>query len=152
MNHTDIKAFVKSHTFFKIVAILGACVIALVIFEAGVMVGFHKASFAYHWQEHYGDNFGMAGGMGRGGPNPHGTTGRIVSVSLPTFVVAGPDENERTVEVDDDTIIRDGNATASTTDLAPGKTVVVLGTPNDTGTIDAGFIRVMQTGTSTQAR
>lgn len=146
MNHTDIQAFVRSHTFVKILAILGALIIALFIFEAGIVVGFHKASFAYHWQENYERNFGPTGGAfmpGRGAPNPHGTTGKIVSVSLPTFVVAGSGENERTVQIMDNTIIRDGGAVVTSSDVTSGKYVTVLGAPDDEGVVEAGFIRIM---------
>ncbi len=153
MNHADIKTFVNSHTFVKVLAVLGTLIIALFIFEAGVVVGFHKASFASHWQENYAHNFGGPGGFfNTQVPNPHGTAGKIVSLSLPTFVVAGPDENERTVELDDDTIIRDGAATVDSNDLTVGKFVVIIGTPNDNGIVDARLVRIMPApGTSTTA-
>jgi len=152
MNHQDIASFMKSNTLVKVLAGLGVLIIAVFIFEAGMVVGFHKAAFTYHWQENYEHNFGPSGmGLmpGAGAPNPHGTEGKIVSVSLPTFVVAGPNENERTIFVDDDTIIRDGAATVNTSDLAVGKFVIVLGAPDDTGVVKASFIRVMPPAAAT---
>jgi len=146
MNHTDIASFMKSNTFVKALAAIGILIVAVFIFEAGVVVGFHKASFAYHWEKNYEHNFGSSGGPlmpGRNAPNPHGTEGKIVDVSLPTFVVAGQNENERTIMIGDDTIIRDGAATVSTDDLAVGKYVVVIGAPGDDGVVDAGFVRIM---------
>lgn len=146
MNHTDIVSFMKSNTLVKVLAALGVLIVAMFIFEAGIVVGFHKASFAYHWEENYEHNFGSSGGPlmpGRTAPNPHGTEGKIVSISLPTFVVAGQNENERTIMVDDDTIIRDGAKSVGTDDLSVGKYVVVIGAPGDDGVVAAGFVRVM---------
>jgi hypothetical protein len=149
MNRSELKSFVESHTFVKLLAALGVIIIVLFIFEAGVITGYHKAAFAEHWAEHYSDNFGpMNGFPPRGIANPHGTAGSIVSVSLPTFVVAGPSEAERTVEVDAQTIIRKGTTLASTTDLVKGATVIVIGTPDDNGIIDAGFVRIMTASTT----
>jgi len=148
MNYTNFIAFTKSRAFVKILALIGFLIILIITFEAGIFVGFHKASFASDWENNYGRNFGppeeMVGMMGgRDVPNPHGAVGIIVSVSLPTMVVAGPDEGEKTVTIGSTTLIRDGVRTASTSDLTIGASVVVIGEPNSAGQIEAQFIRLM---------
>jgi hypothetical protein len=146
MNRTDIPAFVKSERFVHVLTGIGFLIIALFVFEAGVAVGFHKAGFTRSWEEHYGDNFGapvMYGMPARGLPDPHGASGTVMNVSLPTFGVAGPGRSEQIVEVGRGTIIRDGANTVDTSDIAPGKYVIVIGTPGERGEVDARLVRVL---------
>lgn len=155
MNRTDAETFLKSHAFVGILAAVGFLIIAVAVFEAGVFVGFHKASFAYHWEENYERNFGPAPGpfhLGDGSaPNPHGVMGRIVSVALPSIVVAGPDENERTVAVGTTTIIREGNRSVGQEAIAVGQDAVVIGEPDEKGVVEATFIRLMPSSANAPA-
>jgi len=128
--------------------LIGICcvIIAVFVFEAGIAVGFHKAEYAGHWEENYDRNFGpsmMYGMPGGGVPNPHGATGRIIDITLPTFVISGGNGPERIVSTNDDTMVRNGNQTLSPTDLTVGEYVVVLGTPSDDGNVDASLIRIL---------
>jgi len=146
MDHKDVTAFVNSPRFVPILIGIVCIILAVFIFEVGVVVGFHKAEFAEHWQENYDRNFGpsmMYGMPGSGMPNPHGATGKIISITPPTFIIAGGNEPEKIVRVSDDTIIRNGNQTVGTSTLAAGEYVVILGVPNDEGEIEAGLIRVL---------
>ena len=137
----------------KIVAALAVLIILLAVFQAGVFVGYHRAIFASDWTKNYDRNFGNGSGFfgaggplsaGRDVPNPHGATGKVVSVSLPTFTIVGQDQNEKTVRVDDRTLIRSGSDVADTDDITVGTDVTVLGKPDaDTGQIVAAFIRIM---------
>ena len=54
-----IRSFFESSFYFKILCAIGAVLLALVIFYAGVNVGFHKASFGRAWGENYERNFGF---------------------------------------------------------------------------------------------
>lgn len=136
----------NSPRFVPILVGIGCLVIAVFIFEAGVAVGFHKAEYAGHWEENYDRNFGpsmMLGMPGTGVPNPHGANGRIIDLTLPTFVIAGGSGPERIIVTNDDTIVRDGNKSLAPSDLSIGQYVVVLGSPTDDGTVDATLIRVL---------
>jgi len=153
MNRTDISAYLKSDRFIRVLAAIGFVIIALVIFDAGVAVGFHKASFAHDWEENYTRNFGAPGSFGlpaRGIPNPHGAAGTIVSVDLPTFVIAGPNENEKIIRIDDDTIIRNNAGMMDADDIEAGTFATVIGAPQSgTGEITARLIRIMPEPAST---
>ncbi|HVW71979.1 MAG TPA: hypothetical protein VHB93_02385 [Candidatus Paceibacterota bacterium] len=146
MDHKDISAFINSPRFVPVLVGIGCVVIAVFIFEAGIAVGFHKAEYAGHWEENYDRNFGsvMHFGVPDGGvPNPHGANGRIVDITLPTFVIDGGSGPERVVETDDDTVVRNGNTALTPDDLSIGEYVVVLGTPTDNGDVDASLIRIL---------
>lgn len=72
----------------------------------------------------------------------HGVSGRVVSLSLPTFIVAAPNNLEKTVVVSDKTIIRKFRDTVTQNDIQPDDFVVVLGEPEPTGEIEARFVRI----------
>ena len=128
---------------------LGSLVAVIIVFQAGEYVGFRKAQFA----ESFGDNFQRNFIGARHGaatnvffddmPGGHGAIGKVVSVSLPTFVVEGPDNIEKIVMIDDDTVFRSFRNAATTTDLSPDQYVVVLGSPEDDGKIDAKLVRII---------
>lgn len=124
-------------------------IIALVIFQAGVFVGYRKAAFAFK----FGDNYYRA--FGERGPRPfqvpvegkfmdvHGAAGKIIDVSLPTFVVEGPDSIEKVIRIGADTGIRRFRDVATSSDLAAGDFVVVLGEPNENAEVNAKLIRIV---------
>ncbi|MDE1875043.1 MAG: hypothetical protein KGI79_00225 [Patescibacteria group bacterium] len=129
----------------KALFIVIAVIAALLVFQAGVFVGYHKALFSYRGDERY---FGMiekpAPGMAIDDFSPsHGAVGKVVSVTLPSFVVESPDNREETVIVDNGTSVRMFRGNASTTDIKPDEFVVVLGEPDQAGDIEARFVRVM---------
>ncbi len=144
----DIKEVYESkkarHIFF------GICIaiIALLIFQAGIFVGFRKAEFAEHFGENYYRAFGpsrdQAGGFFRediaGG---HGASGKIVKINLPTFVVSGPDNTEKVILITDDTLVRRLRDQISATDIKVDDFAVVLGAPNAQGQIVAKLIRLL---------
>lgn len=147
MDSHELHAFAKSHRFVVALTILGFLIIALILFEAGVAVGYRQASFAAHWQENYARNFGDPVRMmvlPRGIPNGNGAFGAVVSVALPQFVVDGKGEPEKTVTVGTTTIIRGAAGTASAADIAPGTFVVVIGDPGTDGSVNARFVRILK--------
>lgn len=151
MNRTDLHTFVNSRAFVWLLSGIGFLIILIAVFQAGVFVGFHRASFANDWQENYERNFGPAPGPfrinGAYAPNPHGAIGQIVRVSLPSIIVADPDndgdQNERSVTIATSTIIREGMQSVDADSLSVGQYAVVIGEPDASGTVNATFIRIM---------
>lgn len=132
---------------------VGIIIVGLLIFSAGVRVGFHKASFGRAWGENYERNFGMMGpgrppfGFGRDSyPNAHGATGKIIKTELPNIIVQDKDNTEKVVLIKDDTVIQQMMQNIKASDLAVDQYIVVIGSPNDKGQIEAKFIRVMPFG------
>jgi len=139
--------------------IIGIILIAIVIFAAGVSVGFHKARYSYQWGENYERNFAGPGrGMGPFGGvmrefsghdnfrNPNGLAGTIISVTDNNLVVKDQDSKENTVAVTDKTIIKDGPNDIKISDLKTDERIVVLGKPGDNGVVNADLIRVFDNG------
>ena len=147
---TTVKKYIPGRALRMALFGLAGVLILLFVFQAGMMVGFRKATFDRSWDEHYIQNFGPRGKhMGPIGPMPgqfpnaHGTIGTIISVSLPTLIVEGPDKTEKVILVSDDTHIREMRNDLTAKDLAPDQTIVVIGEPNAQGQINAKFIRVL---------
>ena len=151
MSKESLAEFFRSKLFAGIIA--GVCIMLFVlcIFEAGVVVGYHEASFSSRWGQNYGRNFGgsemMPGFPDMHGPNSNGTMGKIISVSTvastTTIVVSDPQKPEEKIVINTDTIIRDHENTIPASSLSAGSYVVVLGAPDDQGEIQAKLIRVV---------
>ncbi len=153
--------FLTSKTFKGIVVIVGALVVALLIFQAGMMVGFKKASFSYKFGDNYSRMFGdrnsrdMRSGRDNGMSGQqsnmqfdnfvggHGAVGKVVSINLPTIVVFDQNNLEKPVVLTDQTIVRELRDTVSAQELQIGDEVTVLGTPNEQGQIEARFVRIV---------
>lgn len=127
-------------------------VVALLIFKAGMFIGYHRALFSYRSDARFSSDMGQGrdmmkappfGFMREEFPTNHGAAGRIVSVSLPHFVVAGLDNSEKTVTIGKETMIRRMRDTVASTSIKVDENAVVLGEPDDTGKIQAKFIRLM---------
>ena len=153
MNNQDIKKNIKkvveSKKFKIALSVFGGLIIAMLIFQAGIFVGFHRAIFGRDWDKNYSSNFGgmrpgpsMIGGMYDRLPNAHGAIGRIIKADLPTIIVLDKDETEKVVLVNDDTIIRSLDGSNNTASLKIDSYVVVIGSPNESGQIEAKFIRI----------
>jgi hypothetical protein len=115
-------------------------------------VGFHKAEFSFRHGDNYYNTFGpekKGRGMSMrprdGFANAHGTVGKIISIDLPTIVVAGEDGVEKVVLVGEKTAVQKFRETIKSTDLKIDDFVVVVGSPNTEGKIEAKFIRLAPT-------
>ncbi len=144
---------------FKIAAlVVAAMLIALVSFIGGAKVGAHRALFSCRWGENYERNFmggrppmnghqdffgpmmrGFSGGDFR---NAHGLAGTIISVATDKIIIKDRDGQENTVAVTNHTIIKNQASDLKLSDLKANDNVVVMGRPNDAGTLDADLIRV----------
>lgn len=149
----DIKNIFESKFIKGLVVGIAVFVIALIIFQAGVLVGYKKAGFSSRMGDNYyrafnNDNSQRRDASMMRGPfddlaGGHGAAGKIVKINLPTFIVSSPDGIEKTVLVTDDTNIRQFRETISSKNLQLDQHVVVLGSPNDDGNVVAKFIRVL---------
>lgn len=150
----NLKEVLHSGTVKQILVFVGIAVIALLIFQVGVFVGYHKAGSAYRWGDNYYRAFGERRGMPGMGmmdrnfglknfPPAHGVDGEILSISLPNILVEGRDEVERTVNIGDKTLIKKMREDIKPADLKVGDFIVVIGSPDSQSVVNAELIRVM---------
>lgn len=149
-----IKNAIFSKTFKRLIYIFGVLAVACLIFEVGVFVGGNRASFGRDWGDNYEKNFGsphrnirmMGGNIGDFGnlPNPNGAIGKIIKVELPTIIVLDPKDNtEKVILVNDQTEIRNMREKVSMNALALDRNIIVIGSPNSSGQIEAKLIRFL---------
>ncbi|MFA6392924.1 MAG: hypothetical protein WCW54_02480 [Candidatus Paceibacterota bacterium] len=145
-----LNKIVESKNFIKIIYILGAVFIFALIFQAGMMVGFRKASFSRDWGNNYERNFGpnreiprfLRDGM-RDIPNANGAIGQIIKVEFPNITVLDKDQTEKVVIIKDDTNILERKDIVSKENLKVDQFIIVIGSPNGNGQIEAKLIRIM---------
>jgi hypothetical protein len=152
----SIKKAFESKKVLVVASIIGVLLVFSLIFQAGVSVGFRKASFGRDWGENYGRNFGMMRdnrGPIKGGmmvpenfPNAHGSAGKIIKIELPTVIVQDKDGTEKVILIKDDTSIRSMKEDISKDKLKVDDFIVVIGSPNSQGQIEAKLIRLMPQG------
>ena len=150
----QIKKVGKSKILVKILYVLAVLIIAKLVFFAGIMVGFHKASFGRAWGEHYNENFGIGrknlGMMNFGNigmmdyfPNAHGAIGEIIKMELPNIIVQDKDNTEKVIAINVNTKIQKARTSITINDLKIADFIVTIGTPNEKGVIEAKLIRVI---------
>jgi len=137
-----------------IIGLIGLA-LACFIFWVGMVVGGSKAKFSYRWAENYHNNFaGPQGGFlgdwqQKLPPRPedfiegHGVFGQIIEFKDNRFVMRGQKDMEEVVIVTTDTVIKDGAKTIKD-GLRVGEYVVVIGSPNKAGQIEAKLIRLFR--------
>ena len=151
------KEFFQSSGYNKLIIALGSLLAFLVIFAAGMAVGYREAAFSYHWQSNYGPGFSdpsspFAPFIHDGDDvSPHGAFGTIVSFKSPYLMVKGDNQAESIIAIGSSTVIRHIRAFGTTTDLLPGQQVIIIGTPDNSGRIQASFIRVVPPPSTTTA-
>jgi hypothetical protein len=134
--------------------ITGLVVFAVVclIFWIGMFIGGMKARFSYRWAESYHKNFaGPRGGFlndWRSFPrgdfiSAYGVFGQIIKIEESTIIIKEGNNVERIVVVKDGTIIERLRETVKISDLKVDDYIVVIGEPNDSGQIEAKFIRLL---------
>ena len=148
MMSVKIKELLQSAKFKKVLCRIAVIAVALIIFQVGVFVGYHKAAFSYRWGENYYRTFGGPGrhmlwGMPRGEfSEAHGVAGKVIKVDLPTIVVESEDKLEKMILIKDNTIVVRFRDTVKPTDIKPDDFVVIIGAPNDQAQIEARLIRL----------
>ncbi len=142
-----LKKVFESKFLVKILYGIGLIVIILISFSAGVSVGFHRASFGRAWGDNYVRNFGITLEPPifpkDNFPNAHGAIGKIIKIELPNVIVADRDNTERVIVVNNDTKIEKIRNNITSGDLKIDDFIVVIGSPNEQGQIEAKFIRVI---------
>ncbi|MFA7208826.1 MAG: hypothetical protein WC120_00925 [Parcubacteria group bacterium] len=163
-----MKEFIQSRTFKIIASVIGVFLIAVASFGTGVAVGLHKARFSSDFGRNYERNFmggrfdGVPGPMGGPGffdgskypdkmmrqlegrdlRNGHGLAGTVISVIDNNIIVKDKDNKESTVAVNDKTLIKSRQDDLKVGDLKTDDQIVVIGSPDDNGVINASLIRV----------
>lgn len=156
--------FFRSKIFKVALIAIGVTALLLLVFKAGEFVGYKKAQFSYRWAENYHQNFGgpqngfMRGRMEKFMPasmggfmrdvagkdyiNAHGVSGAILKIDGNTLAIQGQDGLEKTVLVSDNTIIKKRREAIPFGDMRINDTIVIIGSPNDQGQIEAKLIRI----------
>ena len=154
-----MKNLLENKKLKAILAILGGCIIVLLVFGLGIVVGYKKAMFASIWSRNYFHNFyalppaGIMGMMGMHDIDEtiqmpfslHGAAGEVIDVATGTLSVQNPFGNEQSIVVLPETMIRTFDGGTSLDDIGMGEWVTVIGAPNPSGQIEARFIRVFPT-------
>jgi len=144
----------QSKSFRLIICVLATFILLLVVFQTGRFVGFHQAGFSSRMGDNYfnvfeGGRRGSIRDMGRVGlfgkdlPGCYGASGKIVKVALPSLVVASSDNTEKTILINNKTIIRQFRDAINSSSLKVGDSVVILGEPNAQAQIEAKLIRLV---------
>ena len=131
----DINNFLKQKSFKIIALAVGAVILLLLVFGTGVKVGTLKAHYSYKLAENYHRNFGDF-------INAHGTSGLIIKIDGSTLIVKSGDNVEKTILISDQTTITSRRKTIKAGDLKVDDRVVIIGSPNEQGQIEAKFIRL----------
>ncbi len=145
----DFNKLFGSKIFKRILVGIGAFVAMLIIFGAGMAIGFKKADFSFRWGENYHKNFGgprggfFRGFSGRDFIESHGVFGQIIKIDGQTIIIKGRENMERPVVIKDNTVINRGRETIKISDLKVDDSVVIVGQPDASGEIEAKLIRVM---------
>jgi len=144
----DLK-ILESKTFKIIILVVAGLIILLFVFSLGVFIGEKKADFTFRWVDKYHQNFagpqrGIFGEFNQGGMiSANGVFGKIISINENQIIVIGEDGIEKNIITTDKTIIMNQRENIESSDLDIGDTVIIIGTPNSLGQIEAQLIRVM---------
>lgn len=152
-NLENFKVIASSKTMRRVLWGFGGLIVLLFVFQAGMFVGYHKATFSYRYGDSYhrafgGGERGFFNGMHKGGyqepfSGGHGLMGRIVSINLPAIVVADRDGVEKVVLIEKNTEIKKFRDSISSRELAVDNMVVIIGKPGEEGQVEAKLIRLM---------
>ena len=129
--------------------VIGALILALLIFHAGVVFGSHRNSFGGP-SSRSGMNRGFRPPFLPSGfelphgfiPNSHGAVGTITAITLPTLTMETREGTSQTILVGTSTMVRDMRD-GTTTTLSVGNQIIVIGQPDSRGRIDAKLIRML---------
>jgi hypothetical protein len=146
----DTNKITQSKPLILILWIIGALIVLLFVFKAGESVGFRRASFSYRWGENYYRGIagpprgGMMRMMGdRGFMMSHGVAGMILQASTSTLIIRGMDGLEKTILINDKTVVARSRETLTPSDLKVDDWVLIVGAPTENGEIEAKLIRIV---------
>jgi len=147
---SKINKFVNSRNFKTAIYVLVTIFILSFVFQAGMMAGYRKASFNRNWGNNYEKNFGpmhmgerfIDEGFGKA-PSANGAIGKIIKVEFPNIVVLDKDQTEKIIVIKEDTSILEKREKVTKDSLLLDKFIVVIGSPNESGQIEAKLIRIL---------
>lgn len=153
MNEEKQSTKAKNDVLKRVLIILIGLIVICLIFGAGMFVGEMKTRFSCQWAENYHKNFagpkkGFFNEWRNMLPSPenfvqgHGIIGEIIEIKDNGFVIKGIDEMEKLVITSKDTLIKKGTETIQDS-LEVGQLVVIIGSPNSEGQIEAKLIRLI---------
>lgn len=149
--------FIRSKKFKIISLIAGGIILLAIVFGLGVFAGLEKADFSYRFSDNYFRTFGGPPGPGsghffvymdRGFKDAHGTDGQILKISGDTVTIKARNGVETNILVKTDTSIKSGGSNIQLSDLKVNDNIVVIGSPDDQGQVQAKLIRVLSAGTN----
>jgi hypothetical protein len=129
--------------------LIATLILLLAVFQLGMMVGFRKAAFTLHWNEHYQQNLvGPAPRMfeppnSDAYINAHGVSGKVLRNEGMQLILQDRDALEKSVRMNDRTLIRRLRDGVSSSRIMIDDHVIILGEPNSNGEINAKFIRIL---------
>jgi len=145
----DIQEIIKSKPYMAIALAISVIAVICLIFGGGMYVGYRKARFSYQWGENYHMNFGGPRGgfmrdfSGKDLIDANGVAGQIIKINNSEIAIKGRDNVEKIVVIKDDTVINRFNEVVKLSDLKINDFIVVIGAPNNSGQIEAKFLRTM---------
>ena len=144
----------------RTLAVVCTLLVLILVFWAGMAVGYREADFSNRWDRHYVEVFG-----GKSSPFfnmrvpavgtsvlSNGAAGRVIAVNLPSFAIQDPNHTEKVILLNSSTTIRYLRDLGTTTNLGVGNFVVVLGSPDAQGRIVASYVRIMPPTDATSTR
>jgi hypothetical protein len=148
--------FLESKTIRTVLWALGGLIILFVVFGLGIAVGYQRARFADGFDNNY---FRIFYGAPPGGPmgfatppmpvGIHGVVGTVIDLGTSTISVRDQQNNEQSIAVSSGMVIRDADNDVTIASVAIGDQIAVIGEPNAVGQVNARFIRILSTSSST---
>lgn len=150
-----MKDFLSLEEFKKILWALGIIALVFFIFGFGVAIGYKEAIFSSSWGRNYYQNFygnlpNIPNGPNdnHGDWNSHGAVGLVIDTSTSTILIKNANNNERSVYVSPQTVIKKANDSISIDKIMLGDNIIVIGESNNNGQISAKFIRIFDGSSS----
>lgn len=134
--------FLQSKKFKYIIGSIVVLVVLLLTFQAGVMFGYHRARFHNRWDDHYGQNF-IGEFNNRNFMKSNGAFGDILKIENSTITVKGRNEAEKNILVDKNTQFESGDTNIKLENLKVGDQILVIGSPNEAGQVQAKIVRLI---------
>lgn len=149
MTFTKIREKFNSNKVRALLIIVGGLIVALFIFQAGMIVGFHKARFDMRSGNEYYRAFDKKQKMSPWNISPkefsggHGVVGKVIKTEYPRIVVADRENVEKVVVIASSTEVRKFRDKIDPHMIQPDDFTVILGNPNEQGEVSAKFIRIL---------
>lgn len=154
--------WVNSPKHYSVILGLGIVIVALVVFQAGIAVGYHKATFGDRMGKEYYRAFDKRGADGKRDfkmmkgkermPAGFGAAGKVVKIEGSRIVIEEKDNTEKFVEITEQTMIRKFKEEITKDKIAVDDFAVIIGEPNTDGVIIAKLIRLLPAPEANTAR